>query len=623
MNLVAHKLLSASPIAVAALLLLARTLCEHLALPAPAVEQILAATKVSRSAAYELVDALAALVPTIARPRGRPPKPAVVAPADDVAALMHDVIAFLAEHPGCAHAGARQSYSDLYRHFVIEQRDLHEQLNVETFARAVHVPLGTLKDWLRSPTPPVEERTPVVVDKVTEVQMAHIQTVLTAFAGWAGTFIAFCEHVRRDLRVPFGRALIAHILDAHGARHAHKRGRRTSDELAVRGAFRTFFAGAQWVGDGMRVPVVVNGEQFTFNFELNVDAHTGAFVGASVRDEEDSAAVVEALKDGIATTGALPLAELLDNKPSNHTLDVEAALGDAIKIRATPERPQNKAHVEGAFGLFSQVMPALVLDTHAGAHDVARALVVLAVTLWGRTTNHRPRAARGGRSRVDLYADAPSAEQVDAALVALREIAERQERARRTLEARRRPEVLVLLDEHFVRLGLIDPKRHIRLAIAGYPMDAIVDGIAIFDSKRGASTLPDGADARYLLGIVKNIAAKVEGEHLARTMLELRLAARDRMLTGLVAARDATCAQPDIKRVCAQCVDRALETQSPLDRAFWLSALTDVLLALHDIEQRHARFLAAARRIYATFAVSPRERQDAVRVVVDRLVPLA
>ena len=58
MNLIAQKLLSASPLAVAALLLLARRLCVHLALPAPDVPQILAATNASRSAAYELVDAL-------------------------------------------------------------------------------------------------------------------------------------------------------------------------------------------------------------------------------------------------------------------------------------------------------------------------------------------------------------------------------------------------------------------------------------------------------------------------------------------------------------------------------------------------------------------------------------
>lgn len=35
-----------------------------------------------------------------------------------------------------------------------------------------------------------------------------------------------------------------------------------------------------------------------------------------IRDNEDSLAVIESIRDGIATTGAAPLAELLDNKPS-------------------------------------------------------------------------------------------------------------------------------------------------------------------------------------------------------------------------------------------------------------------------------------------------------------------
>lgn len=617
-----QELISVCPVAVAALLLLARKLCELLGLPAPAVADIIAATNVSRSAAYELVDVLAALVPTIARPRGRPPKPSVdVTVTGEADALKDAAFAFVMQHPGCARAGARQGYSDHYRRFVIEKRAAHAQLDVETVARAVKVPLGTLKDWLRSPLTFLEEEEPVVTE-ATDVQMAQMQTVLTAYKGWAGTFLDFWEHVQRDLRVPFGRALIAHILDAHGARHPQKRGRRSSDELAMRGAFRTFFPGAQWVGDGMQVPVVVNGDQFTFNFELNVDAHTGAFVGASVRDEEDSAAVVEALADGVATTGALPTALLIDNKPSNHTPDVDTALGDATRIRATLERPQNKAHVEGAFGLFSQVLPDLVLDTRCSTHDVARALLVLAVTIWARMTNHRPRADRGGRARVDLYADAPTVEQVDNARRELREVAERQEVARRTLEARRRPEVLALLDEHFLRLALIDPARHIRLAIAGHSQNAIVNGIAIFEAKRLAKTLPEGAGARYLLGIVKNVDAKTEGEYIAEAMLRLRLEFRDRVLAGLVAAREVVCAQPDVTRVCADCVDRALETDSTLDRTFWLAVIVDVLRAEPDAGRRQEHFLTAARRINATFAVPPRDRQDAVRFVTDRLVPL-
>ena len=623
MTTIADRLHAVTPLPIAALLLVARNLSKNLGLPALDVTQILAATKVSRSAAYQLARTLAALLPTLARPRGRPPKPMAAAPTDETAALTHTVLAYVMRQPGCARSGERQGYSDGFRCFVVEQRATHMEIDVEAFARAVHVPLGTLKDWLRDPISPIAEpaKTPDVPEE-SEAQMAQIQTVLSAYKRWSGTFVDFCEHVRRDLHVPFGRALVAHILAAHGVRHARRRGRRTADELAMRGSFRTYFPGAQWVGDGMQVPVVVDGECHTFNLELDVDAHTSALVGVSVRDEEDSAAVVEALASGVVTTGAPPLALLLDNKPSNHTPEVDAALGDSIRIRATHARPENKAHVEGAFGLFSQILPAIELDTQASAHDVARALLFLVVHVWARTTNHRPRRAHQGRSRAQLYANAPSAEQIEDARRQLRETAERQERARRTLEARRRPEVLAMLDAHFAHLALLDPERHIRLAIAGYPMSAIVDGIAIFEGKRRAGTLPEGADARYLLGIVKNVAAKMEGEHVTRAMLDLRLEARDRALAGLLAERDAVCSTGDVAHVSSTCVDHALATASPLDRSFWLGALADALLRQPDA-LRHDHFFAAARRIHATFAVSPRERQDAVRLLADRLVPIA
>jgi hypothetical protein len=172
------------------------------------------------------------------------------------------------------------------------------------------------------------------------------------------------------------------------------------------------------------------------------------------------------------------------------------------------------------------------------------------------------------------------------------------------------------------RLGLVDPERHIRIALAAHPLDAIVAAIAIFDGKRLAATLPDGADARDLHGIVRNVVAQAEGEHVARRMLELRLEARDRMLAPLVAAREVVCAGIEIGRVCTECVDHALAIQSPLELAFWIDALADLIRAWP--EQEHAALLhAAARRIHTTFAVSVHERHDAVRVVTARLVPLA
>lgn len=614
----AERLLSVCPVVVAALLLLARSLCVSLGLRAPTVTEIITKTGASRSSAYELVDVLSDLLPTLVPTRGRPPRPPPTSTPQS-ATLTRATLAYVMKHPGCVEAGeSRQHYSDGFRRFVLDLRAEHAALQVEAFAEATHVPLGTLKDWLHGPASPADAPAPTAPPRPA-AQGPQMQTVLDAWPRWEGTFQGFCAHVREDLHVPFGRDLVTRILAVHGRRHRTRREGRRPDEVALRGTFRTFFPGAQWVGDGMQVPVVVDDLRFTFNLELHVDAHTGAFAGLSLRREEDTAAVVEALADGVETTGAAPIALLLDNRPSNHTPDVDAALGDTLRIRATPERPQNKAHVEGAFGLFSQVLPDLALDTRHGAEELARALVHLVTLVWARASNHRPRADRGGRSRAELYADSATDEQIEQARRELRETAERQERARRTLEARRRPEVLALLDTEFARLHLLDPERHIRLAIAGYPLDAIVDGLAIFDGKRLAKTLPEGVDARYLLGIVRNVAAKSEGEHMARRLFELRLEVRDTMLAGLVAARDTVRAGAS---ALADCVERALATQSPLERTFWLDSLAEVIRS-RDPAQQESLFTTAAHRIEATFAVTPRERHDAIRALADRVIALA
>lgn len=77
----------------------------------------------------------------------------------------------------------------------------------------------------------------------------------------------------------------------------------------------------------------------------------------------------------------------------------------------------------------------------------------------------------------------------------------KQEHARQTRAARLEPTVRALLDDAFTRLGLLDPERHIRDAIVCYPLDAIVDAIAIFSALREHRALKPSMDARYLLGI--------------------------------------------------------------------------------------------------------------------------
>ncbi len=299
-------------------------------------------------------------------------------------------------HPGCVHGGPeRNRYSDKYRRFVLDLRTRHGEIPLSAFAAAIHVPLGTLEDWLTNA--PVAETSdgaeagPEITDGaerpspiVDSAAVAQTATILAEWSRWEGGFIAFCKHLEKDLRIDLGREFIADLLETEGARLRKRRRGRLPDEKALRQAFETAFPGAQWVGDGSKYEIQLNGETFRFNIELHVDAKTGAFAGVSISDEEDSEAVIESLRDGITTTGAAPVAELLDNRPSNLTPQVEDELKktDTILIQATLGRAQNKAHVEGAFGLFKQTIPNPIIDAST-PRALAAQIVTLIVMTWG------------------------------------------------------------------------------------------------------------------------------------------------------------------------------------------------------------------------------------------------
>lgn len=608
------------PVAIAGLLLCARPHLSRLGFAAPGSAEILQQTGAGRTRAYEIKDTLDAQLGTLVRPVGRPTRPAPDGDAvADSSALAAQVRDFVMDHPGCVSGGPkRRHYSDDFRCFVLELRAKRGDLELGTFARGVGVPRPTLELWLADPEPPVPAPRPSWDPD--PARGPRVESVLAAWQSWQGPFTAFVEHVRSGLCIPYGHTLIASILAAHGQRRPKRRPGRSPDEKALRGAFSTFFAGSQWEADGTTLGVRINDRVYCFNLELEVDAHTTAIVGASLRDEEDSTAVIAAFRDGVMTAGAPPLAQLLDNKPANHSPAVLEALGDTLCIPITPGRPQNDAHVEGTFGLFKSAAPDLVVSARTG-RELAAAIVCLVVTAWARATNHRPRKDRGGRSRVDLYQDKPTPEEVVAAKKALAERLRRQELARKTLEARTNPVLRALLDDAFEKLGLEDEAGNVRNAIARYPRDAVLAGIATFEGKRTAGTLPASAGARYLLGIVRNIAQRTEGIAISEALLRARLAARDRILLAFVATRDQILAQqPDPASAVDQLVRTALATDSHLERIFFLGAAADLIRVGSGPKLLFER---AARRIHSAFRIPHADRLDASRFLADRVVPLS
>jgi hypothetical protein len=608
-----------SPNVTAGVLLCARRIGEQLELPFPSTRAILDAAGATRSRAYEVASALHGLLPTLARAPGRPRADAAPPSPSKLAELRGEALRFLMSHPGCVRLEReRMRYADSWRRFAIALHERYAEAPLPELAEALCMPLGTLEDWLRTPlVEPLEAESEV--DRERDAKLAQVGAVLDAWRAWSGDFTAFCEHVRRDLRVEIGKTMIASILFAHGERRPKHRGGRSRDEDALRGAFETFFAGAQWVADGKAVEVVIDGEVLKVNLELAVDAKTDAAVGIDVRDEEDSAALVAAFEDGVETTGEPPLAMLVDNRPSNHTPEVDAALGDTMRIDATPNRPQNKAHVEGAFGLFAQKVPPIEIDT-TDSRALARSLVLLLATTFFRALNRAPRRDRSGRSRADLYAEDVTPEEREAARISLDERMRKQQLAREARAARVAPEMRALLDAAFERLALLDPERRVRDAIACYPRDAVVDAIAIFDAKRQRGSLPDGVDARYLLGIVKNLHHVHEADAITQALLRERVDARDRFIAPLLRERDAILAEPDLDACLDAFTRRLVEADRELDRHFWIDTLA--LIAPTEEDARRAFARRSARRIHACFRLDARERHRLVRLLLRRLWPL-
>lgn len=610
---------------VAGLLLAAREHQLRLGLVSSGVEQIVEKTGATRSCAYEAKAALLDLLPRLVRRVGRPTAPASP-PSPTTEAITREVLRFVLDHPGCVHGGTeRRHYSESYRRLVLDLREKHPGLGVEELAHALAVPVDTLRDWLRVGAPPAAN--PGVRAANPDAPAAgdlHLQAVLAEWDTWEGDFIAFCDHVKEHLRLPYGRTALAAILEAHGVRLRKRRAGRSPDETALRETFETFFPGAQWVADGTQVAVSVLGTRYVFNLELNVDAHTGAFTGVSIRDEEDSAALIQAVEDGATTTGAPPLALLVDNRPSNLTPEVREALGDAtLLIPATKGRPQNKGHVEGAFGLFFQMVPPLVLAATT-RREAARELLRLVTTTWARTLNHRPRAGRGGKSRVELYGDKPTPEQVAQARAALQERLRRLDAARRTLQARQDPLVRQIIADAFARLAIADPDGHVLDAIARYPLSAVVDGIATFEGKRAAGSLPCDLDlpGRYLLGIVRNLANEREAELISDAMLRARLEAQDALLAVLLARRRAIEEEAAaVPQALSGLIDNAFATELRLDRLFWVSEAGD-LIRQAPAADRPSLFRLGARRISAATRVPYRERQAATRWLAHTSLPL-
>jgi len=317
-------------------LLLAVLWLRKLQLVHPSATEILEATGFSRSQGYRLRGRLQLKLPDLFPKPGRPTSQSQPSPMPEISA---ELLKFLYKHPGAVCQGPQKThYSDSFRWKLLDLHERHPDIPLADLAYAATIPLETLKSWLRRPRP--EKPSPKPAPKL-KAERPDVETVLLAYRQWDGTFEAFCKHLRRHWRVPFGRDTVRHILDVFQVRKPRQR-KRAPDLKALKESFEVFYPPAQWVGDGTQVTVTLWGHSVTCNLQLLVDAYSAAFVGYSIRPTEDSQAVVKAFENAEQTTQASPIALLLDNKACNFTEEVKETLGATLLIPATPGRPRTR-----------------------------------------------------------------------------------------------------------------------------------------------------------------------------------------------------------------------------------------------------------------------------------------
>ncbi|MSP71363.1 MAG: hypothetical protein EXR76_04095, partial [Myxococcales bacterium] len=245
-------------------------------------------------------------------------------------------------------------------------------------------------------------------------------------------------------------------------------------------------------------------------------------------------------------------------------------------LSATPGRGQAKAPLEGAFGLFQQLAPPLVVrgDT---PRERARSDLALLFVVWAWARNGKPRAKLRGRSPAEAYAqDRPTADEIAAAKEHLAELRRREDLARQTRAQKVCPVRRTLLEGALADLGIPDPKGHLAGSLSRYGIDALLRAIALFRARLERDTVPPDAEhGRYFAGIVRNLDTRLDLERMGEHLLEIRLRHGDLTLAALNrelrAQRDGT-----------PVVDRAVAADASIDFRFWTRAAVGALASMAD-----------------------------------------
>lgn len=508
-----------------AILLLARRIAKALKVdPDAPLAEICRAVGASRPSVYEQMErALARITDLAGVGPGRPPTPgdSTTCACESSLNLTIEVLSFRLNHPGSVlPQRGRTSYSPAFQRLILTAND-RWQGSLEAFAEAARIPLETLRDWLRHDrAQSMIDPEPTQMPAVPVDASLLVHSIASEWQRWEGPKRSFLAHAARSFRT--SAAQVKRVLVILGLITPRRR-----PPFRHRGETHTLSPGAMLVTDGkmLNVELTASNQLIHLNWQAMVDQTTACDTAAVVTTTECAAGVATAFQRSLVTLGgAAPDALLHDNKPCYDDASLQQTLRDSgtTMIPATPARPENKAVVEGAFGLFEQRVGTIRLD------DSSRESLILSAAeeilrAYTAATNSVPRCELDGSSRILVLLDfCPSLDQQQRDRDFLANLKADHDPSRRR-QTPPDPSTLDLLDRVFQRLNILalDPKCSLRRFLARFQPSAIRRAAAIVAAKLRRGDIDPKWAHRYLAKVIQSQQHEIDLDLAAHELLHL------------------------------------------------------------------------------------------------------
>ena len=530
---------------------------------------------------------------------------------DVVWKLREKVLLYRLDKPGAMviKESGRASYSDGFIRFILDLLDEWHGSR-DCFCRQVDVPYATLREWCKKDKNLAYVKHPDRQYSLPIDASEDFRCIVEDFSIWDGGIRDFFKY--EVARMNLGPTPIRRVLVICGMLPV-----KSSKAPRYRGSTTRCQPGSILVTDGKTIEVMLisSAERLNFNWQGIVDQATTCHTAVVVTETECAAGVLDAFESSCNFMGRVPFALVHDNKPIHDDQGLRNHIEKTtIMIPATPNRPENKASIEGEFGKYEQAMGTIYLDDR-NPQTLIQSAVREILRAYTAGINHAGRAEFEGKSRQQV----------------LRETCPDPEKDRKFIEqlhadhkSTKRVDVLpteevsrLLLDEGFKRFGIeqLDLEGKIRQWLAGrYTPEAIRQGLSIFGTERDKGRLQNKMAHRYLVKVIQNCQAEIDlrqQEEYLREFAEVERKGWLQQLENDYKILQAKCngSTPE-KDLAFRLSDNAVFGGLPLQRAFWENKLQLILA------KNREKISAVSRHVRRLFEASLENRF----ALIDKLV---